>query len=80
MVASAHIAATDPLVTPCRLRCIMRHDSIFDFSAMYICIVCLFISYASHLSFSSLFHYLSPPLLIFSFENDPLCSVVVKGN
>jgi len=38
---------------------------------VYIYIVCLFISYASHLSFSSLFHYLSPPLLIFSFENRP---------
>jgi len=43
-------------------------DSIFDFRAIYI--VCLFVSYASHFSFfSSIFIYLSPPLLISSFEN-----------
>jgi len=51
---------------------VMCLDSIFDLNA--ICTVCLFISYAFPLVlFSSLFPYLSPPLLIFSFENRPLC-------
>jgi len=34
-------------------------------------VVCLFISYASPLILPSLFPYLSPPLLIVSFENRP---------
>ena len=41
---------------------------------VYVCVytVCLFISHASQLIlFSSLFPYLSPPLLIFSYENRP---------
>ena len=81
MVASAHIAATDALVTPCGLRCIMRHDSIFDFSAMYIYILfaCLYRMLPTypflHFFITYLLHYLSFPLRI-----DPLCSVIVKGS
>ena len=46
-------------------------DSIFDFGAIYI--VWLFISYTSPLMlFSSLFPYLSPPLLTFPLRIDPL--------
>jgi len=57
---------------PCGLRGVMRPWFDFWFRRyIYIYIVCLFISYASPLIFSSHFPYLSPPLLIFSFENRP---------
>ena len=53
-----------PVQAPCAL------DLVFDVGAIYT--VCLFVSYASPLVlFSSLSSYLSPPLLIFSFENRP---------
>ena len=44
----------------------------FLISALYILFACLY-RVLRHLSFfsSSLFSYLSPPLLIFSFENRP---------
>ena len=54
--------------------CVMwapRRSAIFDFGAIYI--DCVFISYASPLIlFSLLFPYLSPPLVVFSFENRPV--------
>jgi len=60
--------STRPVRAP---RCNVPLIQFFYFGAIYI--DCLFISYASTLIFfSSLFSYLSPPLLIFPLRIDPL--------